>query len=119
MLDQVPYISQITKLLRDTSEFIKVAFNPKHKIKKEVRHLRDIDSNIKHFPDDLLENNYLSKENYNFMRPCERKPEVLQGLCKVHKNSGEPDGLSPLRPSLSAIGTCLYLLAKLFVPIFQ
>ena len=35
------------------------------KLDKEVRHLTDIESNIKHCLDDLLENNYLSKEDYN------------------------------------------------------
>ena len=50
------------KLLADISKFIKAAFNPKHKVNKEVRHLTDIESSIKHCLDDLLENNYLSKE---------------------------------------------------------
>ena len=62
ILDRVSYVSEMEKLLADTSKFIKVAFNPKHKVKKEVRHLTDIESSIKHCLDDLLENNYLSKE---------------------------------------------------------
>ena len=57
------------KLLGDTSEFIKVAFNPKLKVNNEVRHLRDVESNIKLCLDDLLKNNYLSKKDYNFMKP--------------------------------------------------
>ena len=55
----------LKKLFGDTNKFIKVAFNPKHKVNKEVRHLADNEFNIRHCLDDLLENNYLSKEDYN------------------------------------------------------
>ena len=85
ILDRVSYVSEMENLLADTSKFIKVAFNSKHKVNKEVRHLTDIESSIKHCLDDLLKNNYLSKEDYNYMRPCGSKPGVLYGLCKVHK----------------------------------
>ena len=61
------------KLVGDTSKFIKVVFNLNHKVNKEVRHLTDIESNINHCLDNLLENNYLSKEDYNFMKPCRSK----------------------------------------------
>ena len=61
ILDQVSYVFEMEKLLGDTSKFIKVAFNPTHKVSKEVRHLTDIESNIKHYLNDLVKNNYLSK----------------------------------------------------------
>ena len=93
------------KFLEDTRRFIKVAFNPKHKVNKEVRHLTDIESNIKYCQNDLLENNYLSKEYYNFMWPCGHKLGVLYGLCKVHEKPDQPNELLPLCPILSAIGT--------------
>ena len=68
------------KLIGHTSKFIKVVFNPKNKVNKQVRHLTDIESNIKHCLDGRLENNYLRKEDYNFMRPCGSKPGVLYRL---------------------------------------
>ena len=74
------------KLLGYTSKFIKVAFKPNHKFSKEVRHLTDIESNIKHCLDDLLENSYLNKEDCNFVKPRGSKAEVLYGLCKVKEN---------------------------------
>ena len=114
ILDRDSYVFEMEKLFGDTNKFIKVAFNPKHKVNKEVRHLTDIESSIKHCLDDLLENNYLSKEDYNYMRPCGSEPGVLYGLCKVHKKPDEPNRLPPLRPILSAIGTCSYNLAKEF-----
>ena len=84
ILDQVSYVFEVEKFLGDTSKFINVTFNPKHKVKKEVRHL--IGSNIKHRLGDLFENNYLRKKDYNFMKPCGSKPGVLYRLCKVMKN---------------------------------
>ena len=79
------------KLLGDTSKLMEVVFNSKHKINKEARLLTDIKSNTKHCLDDLLESNYLNKEDYNFMRPCSSKLGVLYGLCKVHKKPDEPN----------------------------
>ena len=34
---------------------------------------------------DLLNNNYLSQEDYKFLKPCGRKPGIMHRLCKVHK----------------------------------
>ena len=112
--DHVSYVFKIEKLLGDTSKLIKVVFNPKHKLNKEVRHLTDIESNIKHCLDDLLLNNYLNKRDYNFMRPCGSKPGVLYGLCKLHKKTDELNALRPLHPIISAIGSCSYYLEKFF-----
>ena len=75
ILDRISYVFEMEKLLKDSSKFREVAF--KHKVNKEVRHLTNIQSNIKYFLDDLLENNYLSKEDSNFSRPCGSKPRVL------------------------------------------
>ena len=44
ILNWVSYVSEIEKLLRDTGKFIKVAFNPKHKVNMEVRHLIVVES---------------------------------------------------------------------------
>ena len=40
-------------------------------------------------------------------------------LCKVHKGRGASNDLPPIRPILSAIGTCTYNTAKFFVPILK
>ena len=119
ILDRLSYVFEMEKFLGDTSKFIKVAFNFKHKVNNYVRHLTDIESNIKHCLDNLLKNNCLSKEDYNFMRPCGSKPGVLPGLCQVHKKSDKTNSLPPLHPIFSAIGTCSYNLATFFLPILK
>ena len=91
ILDRDFHVFEMKKMLGDTWKFIKVTFNPKHKVIEEVRRLTDIESNIKHCLDDPLKNNCLNKEDYNFMTTCGSKPKVLYGLCKFHKNPDEPN----------------------------
>lgn len=65
------------KLLSDKSKFVEVIFNPKHEVNKEVRRLLGMELTIKSCLDDLLNNNYLSKEDYMFLKPCGRKPVII------------------------------------------
>ena len=53
------------------------------------------------------------------MRQHGSKPRVLSELCEVHKKPDQPNRLPPLHPILSAIGICLYNLAKCFVSILK
>ena len=73
------------ELLSDKSKFVKVNFNPKHKVNKELRHLLNTESTIKSCLDNLLNHNYLSQEDYKFLKPCGSKPGIMYGLSKVHK----------------------------------
>ena len=107
------------KILSDTSKFLKVTFNPKHEVNKEIRHLLDIESSIKNCLDDLFNNCYLSKADYKFLKPDGSKPGIMYGLCKVHKYNSCTNDIRPFRPILSAIGTAIYNLAKFFVPILK
>ena len=40
-------------------------------------------------------------------------------LCIIHKPVEDPNDAQPFRPILSAIGTCPFILAKFFVPLFK
>ena len=107
------------ELLSDKSKFIKVTFNPKHKVNKELRHLLDMESTIKSSLDDLLSNTYLSQEDYKFLKPCGSKPGIMYRLYKVHKFNPVTKDKAPFLPILSAIGASTYNLAKIFVPILK
>ena len=117
--DKSSYIKKMEEFLAKTSKFVKVEFNEKHKVNQELRHLLDLEGNIKTCLDNLLEKHYISKEDYNFLKPCGSRPGIMYGLCKVHKGRGTSDDLPPFRSILSAIGTCTYNIAKFFVPIFK
>ena len=118
-MDKVSYVQKMEELLSDTSKFVKVQFNPKHKVNKEIRHILDMEENIKKCLDDLLEDNYLSPEDYKHLKPVGSRPGVMYGLCKVHKDQTNGMVLPPFRPILSAIRTCAYNVAKFFVPILK
>ena len=107
------------KLLSDHSKFFKIDFNPKYKINQHIKHLLDIKFEIRSRLDDLYDHIYLSKNDYKFLKPCDSKPGVMYGMCKVHKVRTDNDGVPPFRPILSATGTCNYNLVKCFVPIWK
>ena len=77
----------------------------------------NIESSIKNCLDDLFNNNYLSKEDYKFLKPVGTKPGIMYGLCKVHKYNSSTNDIPPFRSILSAIGTAKLVLAKFFIPI--
>ena len=107
------------KILADTYKLIKFTFNPKHKLNKKLGHLLDIESSIKNCLDDLLNNNYLYKEDYKFLKPVGSKPGIMYGLCKVHKCNSSTDDIPPFRLILSAIDAATYNHAKFFLPILK
>ena len=64
--------------------------------------------------DDLYNHNYLSKDDYKFLKPCDSEPGVLYGMCRVHKGTTDNDDVSPFRKVLSATGTYNYNLSNSF-----
>ena len=62
---------------------------------------------VKFCLDNILNKNYLSKDDYKYLKPCGSKPGIIYGLCKIHnKSTTANDPVPPFRPLLSAIGTC-------------
>ena len=66
-----------------------------------------------------MNNNYLSTEDYKFLKPVGSKPGIMYGLCKVHKYNSSTNHNPPFRLILSAIDNATYNLAKFFVPILK
>ena len=118
LLDKSSYIKKLEEPLSDTSKFVKVEFNKKHIVNQELRHLLDVEGNIKTCPDHFLDKPYIPKED-NFLKSWGSRPGIIYGLCKVHKGTGASNDLLPFRLILSAIGTCIYNIAKFFIPILK
>ena len=117
IVDKSVYTEKMEALLSDTTKFQKITFNPKHQANHEVRHMLSMEDEIKSCLKDLLDNNYLTEDEYKFLNPVGSQPGILYGMCKVHKDL---DGLSPpFRPILAAIGTPTYNLSKFFVPLLK
>ena len=95
LLDKSSYIKKMEELLADTSKFAKVEFNKKHKVNQELRHVLDLEGNIKICLNKPLEKQYISKEDYNFLKPYGSRPGIMYGLSKVHKGRGASNDLPP------------------------
>ena len=119
VIDRLKYVRKMEELLSHRSKFVKIEFNSKHAVNQDVRHLLDMELEIKSCLDDLFNKNYLSKDDYKYLKPCGSKPGIMYGLCKIHKGTTVNDPVPSFRPILSAIGTCNYNLAKFFVPILK
>ena len=119
IIDGISYIVKMEEVLSDRSKFMKVEFNSKYKVNHEIRHLLDMEKEIKSCLDDLQNFNYSSEDHYKFMKPRGTKPGVMYGLCKVHKGINPNDSVPPFCPILSAIGTCSYNLGNFFVPLLK
>ena len=119
VIDRLKCVHKMEEFLSDHSKFVKIEFNSKHTVDQHVRHLLDMELEIKSCLDDLLNKNYLSKDDYKYLKPCGSKPGIMHGLCKIHNVTTVNDPVPPFRPILSAISTCSYNLAKFFVPILK
>ena len=119
VIARLSYVNKMDKLLSHRSKFFKIDFNQKHKVNQDIRHFLDMEFEIKPCLDDIYNHNYLSKDDNKFLKPFGSNPGVMYGLCKVYKVSTDNDNVPPFHPILSAIGTCSYNLAKVFVPILK
>ena len=77
----------------------------------------DMVNTINTYLDRLLGNNYLSKVDNKFLKPCQSKPGVSYGMCKVHKGTTDFRNLPLFRSILSPINSCTYNLAENFTNI--
>ena len=103
-------------LLGDT-KFRLIQFNPNHKVNKELRHLLGMEEAINDTLEQLVCDGYLSQSDHIKLKPCGSRPEIMYGLCKVHKHKAART--PPFRPILSAIGTTTYKLAKFLVDLLN
>ena len=119
VIDGLKYVPKMEEWLSDFSKFVKIEFNSKYTVNQDIRHLVAMELEIKSCLDNLLNKNYLSKDDYKYLKPCSSKPGIMYRLCKIHKGTTVNDFVPPFQPILSAAGTCNYNLAKFFVPILK
>ena len=106
-------------MLCDCSKFVKTEFNSKHTVNKDIRHLLDMESEIKSCLYNLLDKNYLSKDDNMYLKPCGNKTNILYGHCKIQEGATINDLVPPSQPIFRATGTCSYNLVKFFVSILK
>ena len=85
VIDHLSYVNEMEKLLSDRSKFVKIEFNPKHKVNQDIRHLLDMEFEIKSCLDYLYNHNHLSKDDYKFLKPCGSNPVLCMDCAKFIK----------------------------------
>ena len=100
-------------ILNDSSKFHKVYIDHD----KVLNHLIHMESRVTDALKNLRDKKEISFEQYKDLSPSGSRPGIMYGLAKVHKIVR--DGLPSFRPTLSAIGTPTYKLAKFLVPILD
>ena len=106
ILNRSDYISELSKILEDTSKFKRVNIEEG----KALNHLIHMEERIIRLLKSLEDQGEISEKERNDLYPSGSKPGVLYGLAKIHK--ALEDGTPSFRPILSAIGTPTYNLAK-------
>ena len=86
--------------------------NDNDTVNQDIRHLLDMESEIKSCLNDFLDKNYLFKDDDKYLKLYSSKPGIIYGVCKIHKGTTVNDPVPPFRTILSAIGTCSHNLPK-------
>ena len=81
------------KCLSDCRKYVKTESNSKHTVKQDIKCLLDMELEIKSCLDDLLNKNYLSKDNYKYSKLSGSEPDIMCKLCKIHKGTTVNDSI--------------------------
>ena len=106
ILDKCSYISAIEEILNDNSRFSKLGI-PNG---KEINHIVNLEKKITSELRLLKDKETIDKSTYKIIKPVGSRQGILYRLGKIHKETR--NGIAPLCPILSAIGTPTYKLAK-------
>ena len=63
VIARLKYVRKMEELLSDCSKYVKIEFNSKYTVNQDIRCLLDMELEIKSCLDDLLNKNYLSKDD--------------------------------------------------------
>jgi hypothetical protein len=107
ILDRDKYISKMQDILSDNSKFIKLG--PVSKLDFTAK----IESAFQRRLRKWFQDNYISKEVYDNIRPSGSQRPKLYGLPKTHKPN------CPLRPILSMVGSPQHGIAKFLISVLS
>ena len=99
--------------LSDQSKFQKIALKDDNFLNFITCQEKRIDKIYKK----LIDSNSMSQETRKHLKPVGIRPGIMYGSCKVHKKC--VGACPPFRPTLSALQTPTYKLAKYLVPVLE
>ena len=111
--DKDKYIEGVKCAISDSNKFVQLNITPD----KYLNYIINVEKKFKQLFKDLLDNDKISKDEYDKICPKGSRPGILYGNPKIHKPV--VDNLPKFRPILSAINTPGYNLAKFLIPILE
>ena len=100
--DQGKYIEGVKRAISDSNRFFRLNITPG----KYLNYIINIENKLRRLFKDLLDNDNISKDEYDKICPKGSRPGILYGNPKIHKPV--VDNLPKFRPILSAINTPEY-----------
>ena len=104
IIDRDVYIQKIFEIIKDRTKFKELSTDP-----TIIR-----EGQLQRFLRSMKDKNIFTKENYEKIYPSGSKPVFIYGTPKIHKLKHNINELS-LRPIMSSIGTCNYLLLQVHI----
>ena len=99
--------------ISDSNKFFQLNITPD----KYLNYIINVEKKFKQLFKDLLDNDKISRGEYDKICPNCSRPGILYGIAKIHKPA--VDNLSKFRPILSVINTPGYDLSKFLIPILE
>ena len=106
-------IEDVKHVISDSKKFVKLNITPD----KFLNYIINAEKKFKQLFKDLLDNDKISKAEYDKICPKGSRPGILSGNRKIRKLF--VNNLPKFRPILSAINTPGYNLAKFLIPILE
>ena len=113
IVNKADYLDKMENPLNDVGKFEKINLRNDGILNFAVNQEKLVDNILKK----LVATNSISEETRRSLKPVGTRPSIMYGLCKVHEDI--IDDSPPFRPTLSAINTPTYKLAKFLVPILK
>ena len=111
--DKGKYIEGVKHTISDSNKFVQLNITPD----KYLNYIINVEKKFKQLFKDLLDNDKISKDEYDKSYPKYSRPGIIYGNPKIHKPV--VDNLPKFRPIMSAINTPAYNLAKFLIPILE
>ena len=111
--DKEKYIEGVKHAISDSNKFVQLNITPD----KYLNYIINVEKKFKQLFKDLLDNDKISKDEYDKICPKGSRPGILYGNPKIHKPV--VNNLPKFRPILSAINTPGCNIAKFLIPILE
>ena len=111
--DKGKYIEGVKHTISDSNKFVQLNITPD----KYLNYIINFEKKFKQLFKDLLDNDKISKDEYDKSCPKGSRPRILYGNPKIHKPV--VDNLPKFRPITSAINTPAYNLGTFLITILE